>query len=102
MMMENPPNFAFGFSKRIYERANAKMALSKMTFSHQMVRLFFVEQLYRGFTILKGEKILCEEERRRRYMISISLVSYVYTLTTHYILKIVVSSSLRRATQVMT
>lgn len=46
----------FGFSKRIYERANAKMALSKMTFSHQMVRLFFIEQLYRGFTILKGEK----------------------------------------------
>ena len=46
----------FGFSNRIYDRANAKMALSKMTFSHQMVRLFFVEQLYRGFTILKGEK----------------------------------------------
>lgn len=46
----------FGFSNRMYERANAKMALSKMTFSHQMVRLFFVEQLYRGFTILKGEK----------------------------------------------
>lgn len=46
----------FGFSKRIYERANEKMALSKMTFSHQMVRLFFIEQLYRGFTILKGEK----------------------------------------------
>lgn len=46
----------FGFSNRIYDRANTKMALSKMTFSHQMVRLFFVEQLYRGFTILKGEK----------------------------------------------
>lgn len=46
----------FGFSNRIYDRADAKMALSKMTFSHQMVRLFFVEQLYRGFTILKGEK----------------------------------------------
>jgi len=46
----------FGFSKRIYERANGKLALSKLTFSHQMVRLFFVEQLYRSFTILKGEK----------------------------------------------
>ena len=46
----------FGFSQRIYERANAKIALSNLTFSHQMVRLFFVEQIYRAFTILKGEK----------------------------------------------
>lgn len=46
----------FGFSNKIYERANAKVSLSKMTFSHQMVRLFFTEQLYRAFTILKGEK----------------------------------------------
>lgn len=46
----------FGFSERMYERANAKIGLSKLTFSHQMVRLFFVEQLYRAFTILKGEK----------------------------------------------
>jgi 23S rRNA (pseudouridine1915-N3)-methyltransferase len=46
----------FGFSNRMYERANAKVGLSKLTFSHQMVRLFFVEQLYRAFTILKGEK----------------------------------------------
>ena len=46
----------FGFSERMYERANAKVGLSKLTFSHQMVRLFFVEQLYRAFTILKGEK----------------------------------------------
>ncbi|MGB0887310.1 MAG: 23S rRNA (pseudouridine(1915)-N(3))-methyltransferase RlmH [Vicingaceae bacterium] len=46
----------FGFSKELYDRSNAKVALSQMTFSHQMVRLFFVEQLYRGFTILKGEK----------------------------------------------
>ena len=46
----------FGFSNRIYDRANEKIALSKLTFSHQMVRLFFVEQLYRGLTILKGEK----------------------------------------------
>ena len=46
----------FGFSQRIYERANAKIALSNLTFSHQMVRLFFVEQSYRAFTILKGEK----------------------------------------------
>ena len=47
---------AFGFSDEVYERAQMKMSLSKMTFSHQMVRLFFVEQLYRAFTIIKGEK----------------------------------------------
>ena len=46
---------AFGFSKEMYERATGKIALSEMTFSHQMVRLFFLEQLYRGMTILKGE-----------------------------------------------
>ncbi|MEO6303311.1 MAG: 23S rRNA (pseudouridine(1915)-N(3))-methyltransferase RlmH [Bacteroidia bacterium] len=46
----------FGFSELVYKRANSKLALSQMTFSHQMVRLFFVEQLYRSFTILKGEK----------------------------------------------
>ena len=47
---------AFGFSKSVYQRANTKLSLSKMTFSHQMVRLIFKEQLYRAFTILKGEK----------------------------------------------
>lgn len=47
---------AFGFSEEVYKRANEKMALSQMTFSHQMVRLFFIEQTYRAFTILKGEK----------------------------------------------
>jgi 23S rRNA (pseudouridine1915-N3)-methyltransferase len=46
----------FGFSEELYQRANEKISLSKMTFSHQMVRLFFTEQLYRAFTILKGEK----------------------------------------------
>ena len=46
----------YGFSDDVYQRANEKLSLSKMTFSHQMVRLFFVEQLYRGFSILKGEK----------------------------------------------
>lgn len=45
----------YGFSEEIYQRANGKIALSKMTFSHQMVRLFFIEQVYRGMTILKGE-----------------------------------------------
>ncbi|MGJ8666250.1 MAG: 23S rRNA (pseudouridine(1915)-N(3))-methyltransferase RlmH [Patiriisocius sp.] len=45
----------YGFSEEIYARANGKISLSPMTFSHQMVRLFFVEQLYRGFTILKNE-----------------------------------------------
>ena len=47
---------AYGFSEAVYQRANLKMSLSKMTFSHQMIRLFFVEQLYRAFTIVKGEK----------------------------------------------
>lgn len=46
----------FGFSEKIYGRANAKISFSKMTFSHQMIRLFFTEQLYRAYTILKGEK----------------------------------------------
>lgn len=45
----------YGFSDEIYARANGKISLSLMTFSHQMVRLFFIEQLYRGFTILKNE-----------------------------------------------
>ena len=45
----------YGFSENVYQRANAKISLSKMTFSHQMVRLFFVEQLYRAMTILRGE-----------------------------------------------
>jgi Uncharacterized conserved protein len=46
---------AYGFSPAVYARANGACALSKMTFSHQMVRLFFVEQLYRAFTILNNE-----------------------------------------------
>ncbi|MFK7832484.1 MAG: 23S rRNA (pseudouridine(1915)-N(3))-methyltransferase RlmH [Winogradskyella sp.] len=45
----------YGFSEAVYKRANGKLGLSKMTFSHQMVRLFFIEQLYRGFTILRNE-----------------------------------------------
>lgn len=45
----------YGFDQSVYERANDKLSLSAMTFSHQMVRLFFVEQLYRAFTIIKGE-----------------------------------------------
>jgi 23S rRNA (pseudouridine1915-N3)-methyltransferase len=45
----------YGFSAEVYQRANGKISLSKMTFSHQMVRVFFVEQLYRAFTILKNE-----------------------------------------------
>ena len=47
---------AYGFHETVYKRANMKMALSKMTFPHQMVRLIFAEQLYRAFTILKNEK----------------------------------------------
>ena len=45
----------YGFSSEIYEKAQGKLSLSKMTFSHQMVRLFVVEQLYRAFTILRNE-----------------------------------------------
>ena len=45
----------YGFSKDVYAKAQGKISLSKMTFSHQMVRLFVIEQLYRGFTILKNE-----------------------------------------------
>ena len=45
----------YGFSEAVYKKAQGKISLSKMTFSHQMIRLFVVEQLYRGFTILKNE-----------------------------------------------
>ncbi len=45
----------YGFSEEIYTRSNEKISLSRMTFSHQMIRLFFIEQLYRAYTILKGE-----------------------------------------------
>ena len=46
----------YGFSEALYSKASSKISLSKMTFSHQMVRLFFLEQLYRSATILKREK----------------------------------------------
>ena len=46
---------AYGFSPEVYSRADGKMSLSQMTFSHQMVRTIFAEQLYRAFTIIKGE-----------------------------------------------
>lgn len=45
----------YGFSPKIYERANGKISLSSMTFSHQMIRTIFLEQLYRAMTIMKGE-----------------------------------------------
>ncbi len=45
----------YGFSEEVYNKAKGKLSLSKMTFSHQMVRLFVVEQLYRAFTILRNE-----------------------------------------------
>jgi 23S rRNA (pseudouridine1915-N3)-methyltransferase len=45
----------YGFDQSVYQRANDKLSLSRMTFSHQMVRLFFVEQLYRAYSIIKGE-----------------------------------------------
>ena len=46
---------AYGFSNEVHKRADFKISLSEMTFSHQMVRTIFVEQLYRAFTIMKGE-----------------------------------------------
>ncbi|MBS1501387.1 MAG: 23S rRNA (pseudouridine(1915)-N(3))-methyltransferase RlmH [Bacteroidetes bacterium] len=46
----------YGFDPSVYERANDKISLSRMTLTHQMVRLFFTEQLYRAFTIIKGEQ----------------------------------------------
>lgn len=45
----------YGFSDAVYQRANGKVSLSAMTFSHQMIRLFFIEQVYRAMTILKNE-----------------------------------------------
>lgn len=45
----------YGFSQEVYQRADGKISLSRMTFSHEMVRLFFVEQVYRAMTILRGE-----------------------------------------------
>jgi 23S rRNA (pseudouridine1915-N3)-methyltransferase len=45
----------YGFSESVYKKANGKIALSKMTFSHQMIRMIIVEQLYRAFTILNNE-----------------------------------------------
>ncbi|MBP6038586.1 MAG: 23S rRNA (pseudouridine(1915)-N(3))-methyltransferase RlmH [Flavobacterium sp.] len=45
----------YGFSETVYQKAQGKVSLSEMTFSHQMVRLFVIEQMYRGFTILKNE-----------------------------------------------
>ena len=45
----------YGFSDMVYERANEKLSLSQMTFSHQMVRMIFTEQIYRACTIIKGE-----------------------------------------------
>jgi len=47
---------AYGFSDEVYLRANMKISLSKMTFPHQLARVIFLEQLYRAYTILKGEK----------------------------------------------
>lgn len=46
---------AYGFSEAVYQRADSKISLSRMTFSHQMVRAIFVEQIYRAFTIMRGE-----------------------------------------------
>jgi len=61
MKMNNSRNLIFiiggpyGFSKKVYERSNEMISLSKLTFSHQMIRLLFVEQIYRACTIIRGE-----------------------------------------------
>ena len=47
---------AYGFHKKLYDRADYQLGLSKLTFTHQMVRLIFIEQLYRAFTIIRNEK----------------------------------------------
>ena len=56
---------AYGFSEEVYRRANGKISLSKMTFSHQMVRAIFTEQLYRAFTIMRGEPYHHEKQNTR-------------------------------------
>ena len=56
----------YGFSPKVYEAAHEKMSLSRMTFSHQMVRLIFVEQLYRAMTILNGGPIIMNDEFQLR------------------------------------
>jgi len=56
---------AYGFSPEIYERANMQLSLSKMTFSHQIIRAIFAEQLYRVMTILRGEPYHHEESGRK-------------------------------------
>ena len=45
----------YGFSQAVYDRADGKVSMSKMTFNHEMIRLFFAEQMYRAMTILRGE-----------------------------------------------
>ena len=56
----------YGFSDEVYERVSERLSLSKMTFSHQMIRPFFVEQLYRAMTILRGEPYHHESITNRR------------------------------------
>ena len=61
----------YGFSQAVYERANGKISLSKMTFSHQMVRLFFVEQIYRAMTILRGQPYHHEESGKKKNILGV-------------------------------
>ena len=59
---------AFGFSEKLYQRANGQISFSKLTFSHQMIRLLLCEQVYRAFTILRGEQYhhqLCESSVKK-------------------------------------
>ena len=68
---------AFGFSDQVYKRSNLKLSLSKMTFSHQMIRLFFKEQLYRSHTILKGEKYHHEWVLLQKYINILKIICYI-------------------------
>jgi len=75
----------YGFSDAVYQKSQGKISLSKMTFSHQMVRLFVIEQLYRGFTILKNEPVFSTFLRALitslLYSLSRSLITYPTVLS---------------------
>ena len=66
----------YGFSQAVYDRANGKISLSQMTFSHQMVRLFLIEQIYRAMTILRGEPYH-HEQKVSIYLLRAERESYI-------------------------
>ena len=73
----------YGFSEKVYQAANEKISMSKMTFSHQMIRLIFVEQIYRAMTILNGgpyhhEEYLTNKSQRNEVLPSFMIFLYTY------------------------